>query len=152
MAHFAHINEQGIVDQVIVIEPDVIKEAGGWELADRFAPIEEWVQTSYNTLGGEYQKGSTPQEKLSLVLSGKVEDMTARNRKNYAGIGFSYDKIRDAFIPPQPFPSWILNEATCQWEAPKPQPKHDRAVERYFWDEKLIDWVREALPAKVITK
>lgn len=152
MAHFAHINKEGIVDQVIVIELDVLKEAGGWMVNDVFAPFEEWVQTSYNTLGGEYKKGNTPQEKLSLILSGKAEDMTARNRKNYAGIGFTYDAKRDAFIPPQPYPSWILNEETCQWEAPVPQPKHDRTTEKYLWDEKLTDWVREALPEKIITK
>jgi hypothetical protein len=59
-------------------------------------------------------------------------------RKNYAGIGYTYDATRDAFIPPQPFPSWVLNENTCLWDAPTPMPTDDQ---RYYWDEPTTSWV-----------
>ena len=109
MAHFAKV-EDGIVTQVIVAEQDVIDSGlfgGGW------------VQTSYNTRGGEHPEGRPL-------------------RKNYAGIGFTYDADRDAFIPPQTFPSWTLNEDTCLWEAPVPYPQDGAS---YFWDEDTLSWV-----------
>ena len=92
MAHFAKVLD-GKVVQVIVAEQEFI---------DTFVDETpgKWIQTSYNTRGGQHLLGGTPL------------------RKNYAGIGFSYDKTRDAFIPPQVFPSWSLNETTCLWEAP----------------------------------
>lgn len=112
MAHFAHITN-GIVDQVIVIDAETLA-LGHW------GNPSEWVQTSYNTHGGVHALGGTP------------------FRKNYAGIGYSYDSGRDAFIPPKPFASWVLNESTCFWEAPTPMPNDDK---RYFWNEEQLSWV-----------
>ena len=112
MAHFAKVVD-GKVTQVIVAEP---------EFFDTFVDSSpgEWVQTSYNTRGGEHTLGGTPL------------------RKNYAGIGYTYDKTRDAFIPPQPFPSWVLDEDTCLWNAPVAMPTDDK---RYNWDEATTSWV-----------
>jgi hypothetical protein len=111
MSHFAKV-ENGIVTQVIVIEQDVLA-SGLW------GDPASWVQTSYNTYGGQHTLGGTPL------------------RKNYAGIGFTYDSVRDAFIAPQPFNSWLLNEDTCQWEAPTPRPTDDKL---YNWDEETVSW------------
>ena len=93
MAHFAKINDQNIVEQVIVAEQDVIDSG-------LFGSPSSWVQTSYNTYGGVHANGGVPL------------------RKNYAGIGFTYDSVRDAFIPPKPYNSWILDENTCLWNPP----------------------------------
>jgi hypothetical protein len=109
MSHFAKV-ENGIVTQVIVAEQDVI-DSGLFGTG--------WVQTSYNTFGGQHPEGRPL-------------------RKNYAGIGFTYDSGRDAFIPPKPFASWLLNETTCQWDAPTPMPTDDK---RYTWDEPTTSWV-----------
>ena len=95
MAHFAKV-ENGVVTQVIVIEQDVLN-TGHW------GDPSLWVQTSYNTRAGQHP------ENRPL-------------RKNYAGIGYTYDSVRDAFIPPKPFSSWVLNESTCNWDAPTPVP------------------------------
>lgn len=106
MAHYAKVVD-GKVTQVIVAEEDFF---------DGFVDSEagEWVQTSYNTHGGVHSLGGTPL------------------RKNYAGIGYSYDADKDAFIPPKPCPSWILNDDSCLWEAPLTYPT-DGLV--YKWDE-----------------
>ena len=121
MAHFAKVQD-GVVTQVIVAEP---------EFFDTFVDSTpgEWIQTSYNTRGGvhydpETQQPSSTQEKAL--------------RKNYAGIGFTYDRDRDAFIPPQPFDSWLLDEGTCLWEAPVPYPT-DGGM--YRWDEETTTWI-----------
>jgi len=116
MAHFAQIDENHIVRQVLVIEQDVIDTG-------LFGDPDSFVQTSYNTVGGVHQLGGTPL------------------RKNYAGIGFIYDSVRDAFIPPKPFDSWTLNENTCQWEAPTEYPTGGKF---YYWDEKTISWIEMA--------
>lgn len=92
MSHFAKV-EDGIVTEVLVIEQDVIDTG-------IFGDPAMWVQTSYNTLAGQHPEGRPL-------------------RKNFAGIGYTYDAERDAFIPPQPDPSWVLNEETCCWEAPE---------------------------------
>jgi hypothetical protein len=112
MAHFAKVNG-GIVEQVIVAEPDFF---------DTFVDSSpgEWIQTSYNTYGGVHKTGGTPL------------------RKNYAGIGYTYDKERDAFIAPQPFASWTLDEDTCLWESPSPYPSDGKI---YVWDEPTTNWV-----------
>lgn len=120
MAHYAKI-EQGIVTKVIVAEADFfdtfIDDSAG-----------SWIQTSYNTRGGvHYQPNSnTPSENQSLAL-----------RKNFAGIGYSYDQTKDAFIPPKPFDSWILNEDTCLWEAPVAYPDDGQ---NYEWNESTKQW------------
>lgn len=121
MGHFAKVQD-GVVTQVIVAEP---------EFFDTFVDSSpgRWIQTSYNTRGGvHYQLNSnTPSEDQSKAL-----------RKNYAGIGFTYDATKDAFIPPQPFASWVLNDDTCLWEAPVPYPEDGNA---YRWDEDTQSWV-----------
>jgi len=113
MAHFAKVNEQGIVEQVIVAEQDVIDSA-------LFGLPSSWIQTSYNTHGGVHANGGTPL------------------RKNYAGIGYTYDSVRDAFIPPKPFSSWLLNEDSCLWESPVPYPNDGK---QYQWNEETTSWV-----------
>jgi hypothetical protein len=120
MSHFARVNTYGIVEQVIVAEQDFI---------DTLSDASSWVQTSYNTRGGVHYKpdSNTPSE-----------DQTKALRKNYAGIGYTYDREKDAFIPPQTFPSWVLNEDTCLWEAPTPMPQDDKY---YIWDEPTTSWL-----------
>ena len=114
MSHFAKV-EGGIVTEVLVIEQDVIDTG-------LFGDPALWVQTSYNTYGGQHPEGRPL-------------------RKNYAGIGYTYDAERDAFIPPQPFPSWTLNEDTCLWDAPTPLPDDGKL---YRWDEAALVWVEAA--------
>ena len=111
MAHFAKVNN-GIVEQVIVAEP---------EFFDTFVDSSpgQWIQTSYNTKGGVHTLGGTPL------------------RKNYAGIGYTYDAQKDAFIPPKPYNSWILNETACLWEPPTPYPNDDK---KYQWNESTTSW------------
>ena len=118
MAHFAKV-ENGVVTQVIVIEQDVLN-LGHW------GDPALWVQTSYNTSGGVHSQGGTPL------------------RKNYAGIGFTYDSGRDAFIPPKPYASWLLNEDTCQWGAPTAMPVE--AGKMFKWDEPTLAWVEVVAP------
>ena len=111
MAHFAKV-ENGIVTQVIVIDQETLN-SGNW------GDPSSWVQTSYNTHGGQHPEGRPL-------------------RKNYAGIGYTYDTGRDAFIPPKPFASWILNETTCLWDSPVAMPTDDKM---YRWDEATTSWV-----------
>jgi hypothetical protein len=121
MSHFAKVTD-GIVKQVIVAEP---------EFFDTFRDSSPgvWIQTSYNTRGGvHYQPNSNiPSEDQSKSL-----------RKNYAGIGYTYDATRDAFIPPKPFASWTLNDDTCLWEAPVAYPEDGKI---YRWDEDVLNWI-----------
>ena len=116
MAHFAQLNAENLVTQVIVVanqdtadQDGVENEAIGIEFCTNLLGG-TWKQTSYN----------------------------ARIRKNYAGVGYKYDATLDAFIPPQPFASWTLNNETAQWEAPTPYPTDDK---RYTWDEATTAWV-----------
>jgi len=111
MSHFAKV-ENGIVTQVIVIEQDVVDTG-------LFGDPASWIQTSYNTSGGAHATGGTPL------------------RKNYAGIGYTYDRTRDAFIPPQPFSSWTLDENTCLWQAPVAYPTDGK---HYAWNEATVSW------------
>lgn len=113
MSHFAQIDENNIVTQVIVIEQDVVDTG-------LFGDPNSWIQTSYNTHAGVHSQGGTPL------------------RKNYAGIGYTYDSTRDAFIPPKPFNSWTLNEETCLYEAPIPMPND---AKMYRWDEETTSWI-----------
>ena len=118
MAHFAKV-ENGIVTQVIVAEP---------EFFDTFVDSSpgQWIQTSYNTRGGVHYSPETGEPDGGVAL-----------RKNYAGIGYTYDSARDAFIPPQPYPSWNLNEDTCSWDSPVPYPTDGK---RYNWNEDTQQW------------
>jgi hypothetical protein len=111
MSHFAKVID-GIVTEVLVIEQDVIDTG-------LFGDPTLWVQTSYNTYGGQHPEGRPL-------------------RKNYAGIGYTYDPVRDAFISPSPFPSWLLNEDTCLWDAPTPYPNDGKP---YAWDEDTLSWI-----------
>jgi len=121
MAHFAKIGKGNIVQQVVVVENNVFTtEKEGVEFLQKLYGIRDlWKQTSYNTYGGEHLNGETPL------------------RKNYSWIGYSYGQTRDAFIAPQPFASWILNETTCQWEAPVALPDTEN---RYNWNEETKQW------------
>jgi len=117
MAYFAKLDENNVVVQVTsvhnneLLQDGVESEAKGVQfLVDLFGENANWKQTSYNN----------------------------RIRKNFAGIGYTYDVTRDAFIPPQPFPSWTLNEDTCLWDAPTPMPTDGH---RYNWDEATTSWV-----------
>lgn len=116
MAHFAKV-ENGLVTQVIVAEHEIIN-SGVFGTG--------WIQTSYNTQGGKHELGGRPL------------------RKNFAGLGFTYDETLDAFIPPQTYPSWILNTDTCLWEAPIPYPadtsREDGRSDVYIWNEDIINW------------
>jgi hypothetical protein len=112
MAHFAKVVD-GLVTQVIVAEP---------EFFDTFVDSSPgtWIQTSYNTSHGVHLNGGTPL------------------RKNYAGIGYTYDAGRDAFIAPKPFSKWVLNEDTCAWQAPTQMPNDGQ---NYAWDDTAGNWV-----------
>ena len=115
MTHFAKLDSNNLVIFVTVgRQEDDGKED---ELSARTGEV--YKQTSYNTVGGIHLQGGTPL------------------RKNFAGIGFTYDYQRDAFIPPKPYPSWELNEETCQWNAPTPQPTDGFT---YNWNEANIAW------------
>jgi hypothetical protein len=115
MAHFAELDNNNIVTRVIVVSNDDILDENGnesEELGKQFClqfGDGPWIQTSYN----------------------------ANFRKNYAGIGYTYDQQRDAFIPQKLYPSWVLNEQTCRWEAPTPYPTDGN---RYIWDEPSLTW------------
>jgi len=119
MAHFAEIDENNIVTRVLVVGDD--QENRGQEfLANDLGLGGTWKKTSYNTVGGVHSNGGTP------------------FRKNYAGIGFTFDEARDAFIPPKPFNSWNLNEDTCLWEAPIPMPVEEGKI--FTWNEETTSW------------
>jgi hypothetical protein len=116
MAHFAQLDQNNIVVQVIVVNNNELmvnndeSEEKGILFCQSLFPNTRWMQTSYN----------------------------ASFRKNYAGIGYSYDSVKDAFIPPQPFASWILNENLCLWEAPINSPQDGK---QYNWDEETLSWI-----------
>lgn len=118
MAHFARLDENGTVTQVIAVHNNELLDENGVESEAKgiafcksiFGAESRWKQTSYN---GNF-------------------------RKNYAGIDYRYDDARDAFIPPQPYPSWVLNEATCLWQAPVPKPDSEGL---YRWDEPTLSWI-----------
>ena len=118
MAHFAEIDENNVVTRVLVVSDDQ-QDRGHDFLSQDLGLGGTWLKTSYNTIAGEHKNGGTP------------------FRKNYAGIGFTYDENRDAFIPPKPFNSWKLNEDTCIWEAPVAMPTDDKM---YIWDEDTTSW------------
>ena len=120
MGHFAKVSN-GIVTRVIVAEADFfnnfVDDSPG-----------QWIQTSYNTRGGVHYAPNTNEPSA---------DQSKALRKNYAGIGYAYDTTKDAFIPPQPFNSWTLNEDTCLWDSPVPYPGDDKM---YKWNEEIVNW------------
>lgn len=116
IGHFAQIDEENLVMQVI--------RARNIDLELRTINYgERWVQCSYNTRGGVHSSGGTPL------------------RKNYPGMNWTYDPIRDAFIPPKRYDSWVLNEDTCLWDPPVPKPIDDDKL--YIWDENLKNWIED---------
>ena len=134
MSHFAKLDENNVVTFVTVgRQEDDGLEA---ELTARTGDV--YKQTSYNTYGGVHY---TTDDDGNRIPS---EDQSKALRKNYAGIGFTYDADRDAFIPPKPFDSWLLDEDTCLWFAPVPMPEETDADGNpvpYVWDEDAGDWV-----------
>ena len=121
MAHFAELDQNNVVQRVIVVHNNELLDENNVEqeiLGQSFCTQllgGTWIQTSYN----------------------------ASFRKNYAGTGFTYDSIRNAFISPKPFNSWLLNEETCQWQAPVAQPSDDK---KYQWDESSTSWIELVIP------
>ena len=126
MAHFAKIGLNNKVINVVAVDNRNLEDSNGIEQEQNGINFLEsitgwslWVQTSYNTIKGIHKLNGTPL------------------RKNYAGIGYTYDEDRDAFIPKKPYPSWILNETTCQWEAPVVKPDDGN---EYNWNEENQQW------------
>jgi hypothetical protein len=126
MASFAKIGLNNKVIEVLSVHNNVLKDSNGIEqesigidFLTKLTGYPVWKQTSYNTHGGVHNNGGTPL------------------RKNHAGIGYTYDETRDAFISPKPFNSWILNESTCIWEAPVSMPIDDN---NYKWNEQTLSW------------
>jgi hypothetical protein len=118
MAHYAFLDENNIVTEVIVGKNEN-EEGINWEQQYSFIRGQVCKRTSYNTIGGVHSLGGTP------------------FRKNYAGIGYNYDSQKDAFIPPKPYNSWILNETTCNWDAPVARPNDNNM---YKWNEEILNW------------
>jgi hypothetical protein len=121
MAHYAFINDQNIVTEVIVgrDEDEVVDGITDWEAYYAEFRGQTCKRTSYNTQGGVHTGDGTPY------------------RKNYAGIGYTWDEARDAFIPPKPYDSWVLNEDSCLWEAPVAMPDDGQM---YVWNEETTSW------------
>ena len=121
MAHYAFLDENNVVTMVIVGKNED-EDGIDWE---QFYGA---VRTSYNTAGGVYYDPDTQEPS---------QDQSKAFRKNYAGIGYTYDPVRDAFLPPKPFNSWILDESSCTWQPPVPMPADG---EIYQWNEDLQTW------------
>ena len=126
MASFAKIGLNGKVIEVLSVVNEVLHDSNGIEqevigidFLTKLTGYPVWKQTSYNTIGGIHNNGGTPL------------------RKNHAGIGYTYDETRDAFIPPKPFNSWVLNEDTCNWNAPITKPQDENI---YTWNESTLTW------------
>jgi hypothetical protein len=118
MAHYAFLDDNNVVTEVIVGKNEG-EEGINWELKYGAFRNQVCKRTSYNTQGGVHSEGGTP------------------FRKNYAGIGYTYDQSRDAFIPPKPFNSWVLNDTTCLWDPPTPMPEDGKL---YVWNEETTSW------------
>lgn len=124
MAHYAFLDQNNIVTEVIVGK-DEGEEGTDWEAHYGAFRNQVCKRTSYNTINGLHIHGGVP------------------FRKNYAGIGFSYDPNRDAFIPPKPFASWVLNEESCNWESPVPIPQELLTLPaHYVWNEETLSWIK----------
>jgi hypothetical protein len=130
MASFAKIGLNGKVIEVLSVVNEVLYDANGVEqevigidFLTKLTGWAIWKQTSYNTKGGVHSSGETPL------------------RKNHAGIGYTYDEDRDAFIPPKPYTSWVLNESTCLWESPVAMPTTELEENQYYsWNESIVNW------------
>jgi hypothetical protein len=128
MAHFAKLGIGNTVERVEVVSNDIAttEQAGLEFLQNLYKDRAVWKQTSYNTRGGEHLLDGTP------------------FRKNYAGVGWKYDQTRDAFIPPKPFNSWVLNETTCRWDPPVARPELTQEQidnnNYYRWNEENQTW------------
>jgi hypothetical protein len=129
MASFAKIGLNSKVIEVLSVHNNVLKDSNGVEqevngidFLTKLTGYPVWKQTSYNTHGGVHSSGGTP------------------FRKNHAGIGYTYDETRDAFIAPKPFNSWILNETTCLWNAPVAYPVDNDVNNIYKWNEEIQNW------------
>ena len=126
MAHWAEIDENNVVTRVLVGDNNDPNGDEGYQwLIDNLGGT--WVKTSYNAVGGKRRDPETNEITNELGF-----------RKNYAGIGYTYDESKDAFIPPKPFNSWILNEDTCLWESPVSYPNDGKL---YTWNEENTTWV-----------
>ena len=131
MAYFAKIGNDNKVIAVHSVHNNELLDENGQESEQKgidflntlYGTNDTWVQTSYNTYGGVHGSGKTPL------------------RKNYAGVGLTYDAARDAFIPKQLYSSWVLNEETCRWDPPKPKPEGGN----HFWDEVSQTWIKMTL-------
>ena len=130
MASFAKIGLNNKVIEVLAVNNNELKDSNGVEqevngidFLTKLTGWAIWKQTSYNTHGGVHSSGGTPL------------------RKNHAGIGYTYDENRDAFIPPKPYTSWVLNESTCLWQAPVTMPATELEENQYyFWNESIVNW------------
>ena len=130
MASFAKIGLNGLVIEVQSVVNEVLHDSNGVEQEDigidfltKLTGWATWKQSSYNMYGGVHKLGGTP------------------FRKNHASVGYTYDQTRDAFIPPKPFNSWILNEDTCLWEAPVAIPATELEENQYYvWNESILNW------------
>jgi len=129
MASFAKIGLNSKVIEVLSVHNNVLKDSNGVEqeaigvdFLTKLTGYPLWIQTSYNTKGGVHNNNGTPL------------------RKNHAGIGYTYDETRNAFIPPKPFNSWILNETTCLWQSPIPIPNDVSTDKQYIWNEQNQSW------------
>jgi hypothetical protein len=130
MASFAKIGLNSKVIEVLAVNNNELKDSNGVEqevngidFLTKLTGWAVWKQTSYNTHGGVHSSGGTPL------------------RKNHAGIGYTYDENRDAFIPPKPYTSWVLNESTCLWQAPVTMPATELEENQYyFWNESIVNW------------
>jgi hypothetical protein len=127
MAHYAFLDDNNVVTEVIVGKNEG-EEGINWEL--RYGSFRNQVckRTSYNTRGGIHYDQTTNEPSA---------DQSKVFRKNYAGIGYTYDQARDAFIPPKPFNSWVLNDTTCLWDPPTPMPEDGKI---YVWNEETTSW------------
>jgi|TARA_Y100000296_G_C5013788_1_gene176446 hypothetical protein len=128
MAYFAKLNELNEVTQVIAVADKDTQDENGNEVESVGITFcinllgGTWKRTSYNMYGGNHKQGKTP------------------FRKNYAGIGWTYNETKDAFIPPKLYESWTLNESTCLWNPPIPKPTDETVNERYVWSEDTLTW------------
>ena len=136
MASFAKLGQNNEIIDVLSVHNNVLKDSNGVEqeingidFLTKLTGYSLWKQTSYNTFGGVHKLQGIP------------------FRKNYAGIGYTYDETRDAFIPPKPFNSWLLNETTCLWEPPIPMPTEKLEENTYYiWDEETVSWKKKTYP------